>query len=217
MTAGPPSRPGRPEASGARGVTLVRSARGAGARRGLALGIAVGVAMLGCATGWVQQGGRLVDLEGGRSIAIPEEGRWERIPVEGSALTLRREDGATLSWLQACAAEGEAVPESAQAAAKALLRSLGKKTVLREGPVEAARGEAWRVEAEVVEGTRVLSLTTVTRTDGRCTDDWVLVAPASVQVVGVLDRWWPTVDVPQVAADGPGDLSRSGTGAGEAP
>ena len=210
MTAGPPSRPGRPEASGARGHACVRQRRSG--RAPLGVGLWALALAAGCATGWVQQGDRLVDTEAGRSIAIPEEGRWERIPVEGSALTLRREDGATLSWLQSCAEEGEEPPESAQVAAKALLRSLGQKTVVREGPVDTPRGEAWRVEAEVREGARALSLTTVTRVDGACTDDWVFVAPTGAATASVLDRWWPTVDGPQVAADGPESRGRAQAG-----
>lgn len=185
--------------------------------------LAAALLLGGCATGWVQQGDRLVDAERGLSISLPPEGRWEVVPVEGSALTLRRADGTTLSWLKACAEEGERAPASAQAAARGLLQSVGQKTIAEEGPIAVGRGEAWRIEAVVHDGDRTRRLSTVTRTDGRCTEDWVLTAPYGTETAGLLDAWWASVDGPQVAAESPGsdalgrgDTSAEGDSAGPA-
>jgi len=167
----------------------------------------------GCATGWVQQGGRLVDVERGLSISLPE-GRWEVVPVEGSALTLRRADGTTLSWLKVCVEEGEDPPPNARAAARGLLQSVGQKTIVSEGPVAVGHGEAWRIEADVREGSRSGRLATVTRTDERCTEDWVLTAPQGTETAGLLDAWWASVDGPQGAAESSASPGRSGAGAG---
>ncbi len=163
------------------------------------LGLAL--AGLGCATGWVQESGRFVDRPKGLSIAAPERGEWERVEVEGSTLTLRRQDGVTLSWLRDCAE----VPATAQAASEALLQAVGPRRVVEEGPVGVARGEAWRVVAELDPSRGFGSsgqLQTVTRIHDGCTDDWVLAAPPAIEVGGLLQEWWSSVEAPQVAAEG---------------
>ena len=159
-------------------------------------------AVAGCATGWQQQGDRFVDEARGMSIAVPDSGgasgAWRPVDVDGSVLTLRREDGATLSWLRRC----ERREVSARTASRELVRGLPDRVLSAEGAVATEGGEAWRVAAQVGRGEAPLGLDAVTRVGGGCIDDWVLVAPAGSPTEGVLDAWWPTWSAMDVAAPG---------------
>ncbi|MCP3982820.1 MAG: hypothetical protein GY723_00435 [bacterium] len=165
----------------------------------------VGLA-LGCATGWVQEGGRFSHSERGLSISTPPGGPWEAVRVEGSSLTLRNAEGATLSWLRACR-EG---PASARRESRSLLRGIDGVVLVSEGTVDGAPGDVWRADARVRDAGRELRVHTVTRVVGGCTDDWVLVAPPSAEVAEVFDDWWGSVQAPQVAAEAEAEAARGG-------
>ncbi|MDP6540760.1 MAG: hypothetical protein QF410_14550, partial [Planctomycetota bacterium] len=84
--------------------------------------------LFGCASGWQRQGDRFVLPSEGLSIGAPASGTWKPVPVEGSTLTLRREDGATLSWLRQC--QGREV--RARVASRELLRGIAEREILDE-------------------------------------------------------------------------------------
>ncbi len=170
----------------------------AGWVRGTALGLLAWLGS-GCATGWVERGGRFVHEGRGLSISAPPGGPWREVSVEGATLTLQGPSGATFSWLRAC----EEHPPSARNAARALLRSIDGLVVDAEGPLDAGPGSAWRVEARVREGRRELAVHTVTRVVGDCTDDWVLVASRELALADAFEAWWGSVRASEVAAGAP--------------
>ena len=152
--------------------------------------------LIGCASGWQRQGGRFVDSGKGLSISAPTSGSWTPVRVEGSTLTLRRGDGATLSWLREC--QGRKV--SARTASRELLRGITESEILDEGPVSVDGGEAWQVAARVRAEGGAAELRAVTRVGGGCTDDWVFAAPVGGGTEGLLEAWWPSFAGPEVAA-----------------
>lgn len=198
MTAAEPGRVSAGPATGLR--SAVGLSRSALLRSGSTVALLCAALLVqACATGWSREGERLVHRAQGLSIRMPEGEGWEPVDVDGTTLTLRRGDGAMLSWIRRCE---ETAPRSARAASQALLRSLVRPEVVSQGPVPVSGGEGWRVEARVRREGGESRIEAVTRLSGRCTEDWVLVAPASAVTLGVLDAWWPSVDAPQVAADG---------------
>ena len=151
---------------------------------------------LGCATGWVQEGGRFTDARRDLSITAPPGGPWEQLKVEGSTLTLRNPSGAMLSWLRECRDHSV----TARGASRALLRGIEGLVLESEGPVASADGDVWRAEARLDENGRELQVRAVTRVVGSCTDDWVLVAAPASELAEAFDGWWGSVRAPEVAA-----------------
>lgn len=152
--------------------------------------------LIGCASGWQRHGDRFVDSSKGLSIGAPASGAWTPVRVEGSTLTLRREDGATLSWLREC--RGRDVP--ARTASRELLRGITESEILEEGPVSVDQGEAWQVAARVRGEGGAAELRAVTRVRDGCTDDWVFAAPVGGATEGLLEAWWSSFAGPEVAA-----------------
>ncbi len=227
MDAGQPRRRSRRGSRAAAGIARRRPGRiGERTARALAMTLLLSVSVAGCATGWTLEAGRLVDARSGLSIAEPEGGPWRRIEVEGALLTLRRPDGATLSWLRYCHEAPLPTREGAHTlprvlgvreAAHGLLRALAAREILEEGPDPDVGGATWRIRAAVRQDGRTARLDSFTRVADGCTEDWLLAVPETGGPVtasqreeerALLDHWWRSALGPQIAAQGMGTEPR---------
>lgn len=150
----------------------------------------VGAAALACASPVTLEDGRFRARASGASVAdlAAQEPGWRRSESPGALLAYAAQDGARAAWVQQCRSAVAAVrPE-----AHALLVRLEGAEIEREGPVEVAGREAWRIHASALDGGRRVPLETVTRiSPAGCTDDFLLFAPAGLAAhEPAFERWW---------------------------
>jgi hypothetical protein len=147
---------------------------------------------LACAKDVVLQHGLYVDRRLQLSVEDPTRflDGWQRVDVEGALLAFRGPQGATMSLLRQCGRPAAPLP----ILARQLLRGTESPSVVRQGPVALAGGEAFVVVAHAGLEGRAADVKTVTRRLGDCTLDWVLVAPQGLaEFEEAFDRWWASL------------------------
>jgi hypothetical protein len=75
--------------------------------------------------------------------------------------------------------------------ARQLLIGLEGRTLVDEGPVGADETQGWIQRLDATASGEALQLKTVTRVIGRCSYDWILIAPGGLGgSETVFDGWW---------------------------
>ena len=156
----------------------------------------VALAALSCATGsMVTHPDSYENRKRGYEIGRPDvpPGSWKRITLRGADLAFQRSavDGPAVSM--ALLSECGRPQADAGTLARQLLIGLDERFRVASGPVEVAGRPAWSQTFETREGGQRIRVKSVTLTSGRCTFDWVLVAPGDFgEAEQEFDRWWPT-------------------------
>jgi hypothetical protein len=139
-----------------------------------------------CASPWTLKDHRYVDRESGASVEAPG-GAWRSVDVDGALLSFADGSGARLSWIRQC---GRVLPEP-RIAARELLIGLDVQGPVEGGAATVDGAPAWELRAEVRDDGHPAWIESVTRVGGRCTDDFVLVAPRPAPAQRtVFERWW---------------------------
>lgn len=171
--------------------------------------------VLACSAGGVRFDGERYHGDGASwSIAAPPGlgTRWERIDVEGAVLAYRGLPGspvadASLSLLHRC--DRPLAPT--RTLARHLLIGLDERAFVRDGAQPVAGADGWAQDLVARVGGDRVRLRTVTRVDGPCITDWVLVARTAVAEEEVGDfgvaasdfeAWWASFRAGQ--GEGPG-------------
>jgi hypothetical protein len=150
---------------------------------------------MGCAASAPRYDGeRYLVAEHGFSIAAPpgEGASWRRVAVGGAVLAFRGIPGteaefASMSVLRRC----EGAPTQPRLAARQLLIGLSERVILEDRAVEIAGGEGWLQTLEASDDDIRVRLRTVTRLEGGCSVDWVLISPPDQPGLdAAFDAWW---------------------------
>jgi len=165
--------------------------------------LALGLQAPACASDIQRVEGRYVQREIPASIEVPvdPQGTWQRSQVDGATLVLEGPEGARLSWIHHC---GGRQPEP-RLASRTLLLGVDLLGSPEQGPVRVDGASGWRVRGRVRDGERSAWLEAVTRVQGSCSDDFLLVTPQrSARASALFDRWWRSfrTTVPAAGASG---------------
>jgi hypothetical protein len=137
--------------------------------------------------------GRWRARDDGASIAdlAALEAGWRQTREPGLLLAFRAPDDALACWMRQC--RDASAP--ARAEAHALLISLEAVVIEQEGAVAMGGASGWSLRARALERGRAVSLKAVTRAEGGCTDDFLLVTPGALELhEPAFDRWWATFE-----------------------
>lgn len=146
-----------------------------------------------CATPVSLAEGRWHARAGGASIAdLAAQGAgWRQTREPGLLLAFRAPDDALACWMHQC--RDASAP--ARAEAHALLISLEAVVIEQEGAVAVGGAPGWSLRARALERGRAVTLKAVTRAEGGCTDDFLLVTNGALEPhEPTFDRWWASFE-----------------------
>lgn len=167
--------------------------RGAGVRGAGAVGaLWLLLQVPACASELRLDAGRFRHAELGYSLrdprAIAPEAGWRNAELEGATLAYRGPEGTAAAFLVHCGRSGRA---DARARSRQLLFGLEERRVVEEETLELEDGAAVRRVAHARDGDAAVRLETLTRLEGECTYDWVLVSRGAPGAAAeTFERWW---------------------------
>jgi hypothetical protein len=142
-----------------------------------------------CASDLVFENGRYQHRRRHYSIARPggEDSLWRPVRAEGTELSFRGPDRATMSLIEHC---GRAQTEP-RILARQLLIGLEGGSLVDEGPVGADQTRGWIQRLDATANGESFQLKTVTRLIRQCSYDWILIVPGRLEgSEAVFDDWW---------------------------
>lgn len=157
--------------------------------------------------------GKLVHRERGYRVGVPgpyADADWTRVSVDGTSLSFRHRSAApgggaaTLSMMVGCRRRAL----SPQLEARNLRVGLGPTRTIYAAPTAYLGYPGWIQGFEANSEDRRVHVESATLVIGRCTYDWLLVAPeASPALLDVFQDWWTSFEAgPQAGPEaGPGE------------
>lgn len=157
-----------------------------------------------CASDLRLEEGRFRHAELGYSLldprALAPEADWRRVELEGATLAFRGKEGTAAAFVVSC---GRSTRADARALSRQLLFSLEERRVVEEETLSLEGGRAVRRVVRARNDGAPVRLETLTRVEGDCTYDWVLVTPGPPGPAREpFEQWWRSFRPREGAGEG---------------